>query len=110
MHTNSEVTSVDAAARKVGITSVAPGGTDTMLPYDVLHAVPLQSAPDWIKTSPLSTGDATGYVDIDKHTMQHVRYPNVFSLGDVGSSPNSKTGAAIRKQPPPWSPITSRRS
>ena len=50
-----------------------------MLPYDVLHAVPRQSAPDWIKASPLSTGDANGYVDIDKHTMQHVRYPNVFS-------------------------------
>ena len=71
-----------------------------MLPYDVLHAVPRQSAPDWIKSSPLSTGDANGYVDIDKHTMQHVRYPNVFSLGDAGSSPNSKTGAAIRKQAP----------
>lgn len=71
---------------------------------DVLHAVPHQSAPDWIKNSPLSTshvgGDANGYVDIDKHTMQHVRYPNVFALGDAGSSPNSKTGAAIRKQAP----------
>ena len=71
-----------------------------MLSYDVLHAVPRQSAPDWIKSSPLSTGDANGYVEIDKHTMQHVRYPNVFSLGDAGSSPNSKTGAAIRKQAP----------
>ena len=100
MHTNSEVTSVDAAAHKVAVTSVGEGGTDTMLPYDVLHAVPHQSAPDWIKSSPLSTGDANGYVDIDKHTMQHVRYPNVFSLGDAGSSPNSKTGAAIRKQAP----------
>lgn len=57
-------------------------------------------APDWIKSSPLSTGDANGYVDIDKHTLQHVRYPNVFSLGDAGSSPNSKTCAAIRKQAP----------
>ena len=100
VHTNSEVTSVDAAAHKVAVTSVGEGGTDTMLPYDVLHAVPRQSAPDWIKSSPLSTGDANGYVDIDKHTMQHVRYPNVFSLGDAGSSPNSKTGAAIRKQAP----------
>ena len=100
VHTNSEVTSVDAASRKVTVTSVGQGGTDTMLPYDVLHAVPRQSAPDWIKASPLSTGDPNGYVDIDKHTMQHVRYPNMFSLGDAGSSPNSKTGAAIRKQAP----------
>lgn len=100
LHTNSEVTSVDGQAHKVGISSVGDGGTDTTLPYDVLHVAPRQSAPDWIKSSPLSTGDATGYVEIDKHTMQHVRYPNVFSLGDAGSSPNSKTGAAIRKQAP----------
>ena len=100
VHTNSEVTAVDAQGRKVAVASVGEGGTDTTLPYDVLHAVPRQSAPDWVKSSPLSTGDANGYVEIDKHTMQHVRYPNVFSLGDAGSSPNSKTGAAIRKQAP----------
>ena len=100
VHTNSEMTSVDAVAHKVAVTSVGAEGTDTTLPYDMLHAVPHQSAPDWVKTSPLSSGDATGYVEIDKHTMQHTRYPNVFSLGDAGSSPNSKTGAAIRKQAP----------
>ncbi|OBB45860.1 MULTISPECIES: FAD/NAD(P)-binding oxidoreductase [unclassified Mycobacterium] len=100
VHTNAEVTSIDAAAHKAGVTHVGDSGPDTVLPYDVLHAVPRQSAPDWIKSSPLSTGDANGYVEIDKHTMQHVRYPNVFSLGDAGSSPNSKTGAAIRKQAP----------
>ena len=98
VHTESEVTSVDAAAHKVGVTS--GGGGSSMLPYDVLHVAPRQSAPDWIKASPLSTGDAGGYVEIDKHTMQHVRHPNVFGLGDAGSSPNSKTGAAIRKQAP----------
>jgi sulfide:quinone oxidoreductase len=94
------VTAVDSAGHKVAVASVADGGTDTNLPYDMLHVVPHQSAPDWIKSSPLSTGDANGYVEIDKNTMQHVRYPNVFSLGDAGSSPNSKTGAAIRKQAP----------
>ncbi|MCG7606138.1 MULTISPECIES: NAD(P)/FAD-dependent oxidoreductase [Mycobacterium] len=106
LHAGSEVRAVDSASRKVTVTSVGNdgAGTDSTLPYDVLHAVPHQSAPDWIKASPLSTshvgGDANGYVDIDKHTMQHVRYPNVFGLGDAGSSRNSKTGAAIRKQAP----------
>jgi len=98
VHTDAEVTSIDAAAHKAGVTHTGEGGAQTLLPYDVLHTVPRQSAPDWIKSSPLSTGDAGGYVEINKHTMQHVRYPNVFSLGDAGSSPNSKTGAAIRKQ------------
>jgi sulfide:quinone oxidoreductase len=32
--------------------------------------------------------------------MQHVRYPNVFGLGDACSTPNSKTAAAVRKQAP----------
>jgi sulfide:quinone oxidoreductase len=32
--------------------------------------------------------------------MRHARYGNVFALGDAGSSPNSKTGATIRKQAP----------
>ncbi|BBY97639.1 NAD(P)/FAD-dependent oxidoreductase [Mycolicibacterium fallax] len=100
LHTESEITEVDAASRKVTVTAMGASGTGGSLPYDVLHAVPRQSAPDWIKSSPLSTGDALGYVDVDKHTHQHVRYPNIFALGDAGSTPNSKTGAAIRKQAP----------
>ena len=100
LHTLSEVTAVDADSRKVTVSAVGEGGTDTTLAYDMLHAVPRQSAPDWIKTSRLATSEPTGYVEVDKHTMQHVRYPNVFALGDAGSTPNSKTGAAIRKQAP----------
>lgn len=100
VHTNSEITAIDAQSQKVTVSAVAEGGTDTTLAFDMLHVVPKQSAPDWIKSSPLSTGDANGYVDVDKHTLQHVRYPNVFALGDAGSTPNSKTGAAIRKQAP----------
>ena len=100
LHTMSEVTSVDADSRKVMVSAVGEGGTDTTLPFDMLHAVPRQSAPDWVKSSVLSTGDDNGYVEVDKFTMAHVRYPNVFALGDVGSTPNGKTGAAIRKQAP----------
>lgn len=100
LHTESELKAVDTDARKVTVSAVGPSGKDLMLPYDMLHVVPRQSAPAWIKSSPLSTGDASGFVEVDKNTMQHVRYPNVFSLGDVASSPNAKTGAAVRKQAP----------
>ncbi|AFM18110.1 NAD(FAD)-dependent dehydrogenase [Mycolicibacterium chubuense NBB4] len=100
LHTSTEVASVDPAGKKVALRSVGDGGDDGHLPYDMLHVVPHQSAPDWVKASPLSTGDANGYVEIDKYTLQHTRYPNVFALGDAGSSPNSKTGAAVRKQAP----------
>jgi len=66
--------------------------------YDLLHVVPPQSAPDFIKNSPLA--NEAGWVDVDQFTLQHLRYPNVFSLGDASSTPNSKTAAAIRKQAP----------
>lgn len=96
----SEVTEIDPDHREVVVSGLGEGGAKERLPYDVAHLVPPQSAPDWIKASPLSTGDAKGYVAVDKHTLQHVTWPNVFALGDAGSTPNSKTGAAIRKQAP----------
>ncbi len=69
--------------------------------YDMIHITPPQSAPDFIKNSPLAVpGNPLGWVDVDKHTFQHVRYPNVYSIGDASSTPNAKTGAAIRKQVP----------
>ncbi len=69
--------------------------------FDLCHAVPPQSAPDFIKTSPLSDpNNPHGYVEVHKLTLQHTRFPNIFSLGDVTNAPCSKTGAAIRKQAP----------
>jgi sulfide:quinone oxidoreductase len=70
----------------------------TTLHYDLLHVTPPMSAPKFIADSPLANAD--GWVDVDKFTLQHVTYPNVFSLGDCSSLPTSKTGAAVRKQAP----------
>ena len=96
-----EMVEVKPDAKEVILVNRKAGaGEKVSISYDVLHAVPPQSAPDWIKKSPLTTAQPTGYVDVDKHTHQHVRWPNVFSLGDAGSTPNSKTGAAVRKQAP----------
>lgn len=68
------------------------------LDFTMLHVAPPQSAPDVLKSSPLGNDD--GWVEVDKHTLQHVRWPRVFSLGDASSLPTSKTGAAVRKQAP----------
>lgn len=73
-------------------------GEETVERYDMIHVTPHQSAPEFIKTSPLAS--EAGWVEVDKHTTQHVRYPNVFSLGDCSSLPTSKTGAAVRKEAP----------
>jgi sulfide:quinone oxidoreductase len=66
--------------------------------YEMIHVTPPQSSPDFIKASKLA--NPSGWVDVDKYSTQHIRYPNVFSLGDCSSLPTSKTGAAIRKQAP----------
>lgn len=77
-----------------------PAGQRTTIPYDFLHAVPPHSAPDFIQQSPLADlqKPQEGWVKVDKHTMQHVNYPNVFALGDVAGTPNAKTGAAASRQ------------
>ncbi len=71
---------------------------ETWIDYEMIHVTPPQSAPDFVKNSPLA--NAAGWVDVDKHSLQHVKYANVFSLGDASSLPTGKTGAAIRKQAP----------
>ncbi|MFF8945732.1 FAD-dependent oxidoreductase [Streptomyces sp. NPDC014864] len=96
----SEMTAVDGERREVVLTDHANGTRETV-PYDLLHAVPPQSAPDWVKASPLADpAGPLGFVAADKHTLQHPRHPEVFALGDVANLPTSKTGAAVRKQAP----------
>jgi sulfide:quinone oxidoreductase len=64
----------------------------------MLHVCPPQTAPDFIRVSPLA--DAAGWVDVDQATLRHKTYENVWSLGDVMNAPNAKTAAAARKQAP----------
>ena len=66
--------------------------------FDMLHVTPPQKAPAFLAQSPIA--NEAGYADVDQATLQHVRYANVFGLGDGGSTPNAKTMAAARKQAP----------
>lgn len=66
--------------------------------YDLIHVTPPMSAPDFIKASPLAS--ELGWVDVDKETLRHTKFENIFALGDSSNLPTSKTGAAIRKQAP----------
>lgn len=61
--------------------------------YDFLHVAPPQGPPTFIKESKLA--DAAGFVDVNKATTRHNKYPNVFALGDCSNLPTSKTAAAI---------------
>ena len=91
-----------AARYRIGVhyqqNLVAVNGNAKTVPFELLHISPPQSPHEEIKKSPLV--NAAGWVEVNQTTMQHVRYSNVYSLGDVCSTPNSKTAAAVRKQAP----------
>ncbi len=99
-HFQHNLIAVDWQARKATFEIVGgeKQGQQVSMPFNLLHMTPPQSPPAAVKTSPLA--NAAGFVDVNQNTMQHVRFPNVFSLGDACSTPNSKTAAAVRKQAP----------
>ncbi len=70
--------------------------------YDFIHIVPPMSAPDAVVNSPLSwqQGSAKGWLEVDRETLQHLRYPNVFGMGDVCGIPLGKTGGSARHHGP----------
>lgn len=92
--------SVDGPAKKATFMTANADGTKQKISrdFDLLHVVPPQKAPDFIRVSPLA--DAAGWVDIDPGTLRHKHFPNIFALGDAGNTSNAKTAAAARKQAP----------
>jgi len=94
----SNLIKVDGPAKTAWFEIKDAAGTVTVeaKTFDLLHVVPPQVSPDVIRQSPLA--DAAGWCEVNLHTLQHVRYPEVFGLGDVCSTTNAKTAAAVRKQ------------
>ncbi|MFT6144310.1 MAG: sulfide:quinone oxidoreductase [Myxococcota bacterium] len=86
------------AEEKESLFTIMATQEEVVMDCDMSHVTSPQSAPDFIKTSPLAY-DA-GWVDVDVCTTEHVHYANVFSIGDTSSLPNSKTAAAVHKQGP----------
>jgi sulfide:quinone oxidoreductase len=94
------LSAIDGPGRVATFTRTAADGTKELVQkaFDMIHVVPPQKAPDFIRASPLA--DVAGWVDIDPATLRHKRYPNVFAMGDAGNTPNAKTAAAARAQAP----------
>jgi sulfide:quinone oxidoreductase len=95
LNLGNDLVAVDGPAQKA-VFKTAEG--EVAREFDMLHVVPPQVAPQFLADSPLAAD--TGFTDVDHHTLQHVRYPNVFGLGDGANTPNAKTAAAARKQAP----------
>ena len=92
--------SIDGDAKKATFEVAKPDTekTTVTVDFDMIHVVPPQVAPDFIRVSPLA--DAAGWVDVDQATLRHKTFDNIWSLGDVMNAPNAKTAAAARVQAP----------
>lgn len=95
---NANLVKVDGPARTAWFEVKDADGNVTVQEktFDMLHVVPPQVAPDFIRQSPLA--DAGGWCEVNPHSLQHLRYPHIFGLGDVCGTSNAKTAAAVRKQ------------
>lgn len=72
--------------------------------YDFINVVPPMRAPAAVRKSPLAWQSgplaADGWVEVDKATLRHTRFANVFAVGDVAGVPKGKTAASVKWQAP----------
>jgi sulfide:quinone oxidoreductase len=94
------LSAIDGPARRATFRRTLENGSveSVTSEFDMIHVVPPQKAPDFIRVSPLA--DKAGWVDVDQATLRHKTFSNVFALGDAANPPNAKTAAAARKQAP----------
>jgi sulfide:quinone oxidoreductase len=100
LHFQHRLIKIDGPSRKAWFTKTDADGLQSTVEtdFDMIHVVPPQVAPDFVRVSPLA--DAAGWVDVDQGTLRHKTLEGIYSLGDVCNAPNAKTAAAARKQAP----------
>jgi sulfide:quinone oxidoreductase len=95
------LTAIDPGTKRA--TYMTPDGP-IELGYDFMHLVPPMRAPDAIVNSPLGWQEGPyareAWLEVEKHSMQHLRYPNVFGIGDINGVPRGKTAASVKWQAP----------
>ena len=92
--------SIDTA-RKVA-TYATPDG-DKELPWDFINVIPPQRAPQVVRDAGLSWADKwtdQGWMEVDTKTLRHLRYPEIFAIGDVAGVPKGKTAASVKWHQP----------
>jgi sulfide:quinone oxidoreductase len=94
----SNLIKVDGPAKKAWFSEKNESGQSIVVEkdFEMLHVCPVQGPQDCLVDSQLTNAD--GWVEVNQKTMQHVKFSNVFAVGDCCSTPNSKTAAAARKQ------------
>ena len=102
VHYNRVLTAIDPGRRLAVFEGKDEGRVE--LPFDFINVIPPMRAADAVRHSPLpwQEGDfaADGWVEVAKHNLRHVRYPNVFAVGDIAGVPKGKTAASVKWQVP----------
>ncbi|HLR12270.1 MAG TPA: FAD/NAD(P)-binding oxidoreductase [Burkholderiaceae bacterium] len=95
------LTAIDPGSKRLTFTT--PNGTEEQ-DYDFVHVIPPMQAPDAILDSPLpwQTGkwQPEGWMEVDRGSLRHVRYQNIFGVGDIAGVPKGKTAASVKWQVP----------
>ncbi len=89
------------APRRVATYATPEGDVETA--YDFINVIPPQRAPQVIRDSGLSWGDRwldQGWIEVDRETLRHLRYPNIFGIGDIAGVPKGKTAASVKWHQP----------
>lgn len=98
---NHVMTAIDPG-RKIATFSSPNGPVE--IGYDFTNVIPPMRAPAAVRNSPLpwTTGPfaADGWMEVDRSTLRHKRFPNVFGVGDVAGVPKGKTAASVKWQVP----------
>ncbi|GAB1369334.1 FAD/NAD(P)-binding oxidoreductase [Azonexus hydrophilus] len=88
--------------KKIATFKTAEGPVE--LQYDFINVIPPMRAADAVRNSPLPWQEgnwaADGWIEVDKHTLRHKRFDNVFAVGDVAGVPKGKTAASVKWQVP----------
>lgn len=90
------LTAIDKAAKIAYFSD--PEDKQSSEKYDFIHVVPPMFAVDCVLNSPLA--NEKGWLDVDKYTLQHKRYDNIFGAGDINGTPKGKTAATIKLSAP----------
>ena len=102
-HHGHTLKAIDSDRKIAFFETSAAGASRVEMPYDYIHIIPPQRAPEVIRQSGLSWADKwtdQGWVECDQKTLRHLRYPEIFALGDVAGIPKGKTAASVKWQVP----------
>ncbi len=67
--------------------------------FDFINVIPPMVAPKVVQEAGLSWADkwvGQGWIEVDKSNLRHLRYPNIFGVGDVNGVPKGKTAASVK--------------